>query len=433
MLCPILAALPQFAKAPAIITDTHTLTYEELNAYVEALCIKLQSHGVKSGARVAFIATSSWQNAALFFALFRLNAAACPLNFRLPEAFLQPLIDQLAPHFIMHADFGIENYQLNAPLNTDEIAVLMPTSGSSGAAKIAALSYSNLYYSAEGSMQKLPLKPLDRWLLPLPLFHVSGLMLLFRSFLRGLTVIISEMKPHEALTKYEATFLSLVPTQLFRLCNAQPTAPAYLKGVLIGGAPLSAALLEEATQKGYKIFSSYGMTEMCAQITLDPAPKIERGELTCGTPLPHRELRVNSNGEILVRGKTLFLGYWDKTSGLIKPTDSEGWFSTKDRGKISDDGRLIVLGRMDSLFISGGENVFPEEIESALLALPDILEALVIPLPDPEFGHLPYAFINTNKDNFSEKQILATLRKSLPGYMIPRRIQLSTWIDRDRH
>ncbi len=413
----------QYASAPAIITDTCTLTYAELDAHIERCCAELQALGVKTGTRVAFIASSSWQTVALYFALFRLNATACPINFRFPEPRVQKLLQEFEPLLTVEPEkLFSSSVRCKCERSAGGIAVLMPTSGSSGPQKIAALSYGSLYLSADGSMQKLPLDASDRWLLSLPLFHVSGLALLFRAFIRGMAVIISTLPLQEAISRFGVTFLSLVPTQLFRLCKALPAAPAHLKGILIGGAPLSPTLLEEARGRGYKIFSSYGMTETCAQITLDTAPTMERGYLTCGKPLPYRQLKLSPEGEILVKGQTLFSGYWHKETGATLPLDSEGWFHTKDRGELSEDGRLIVLGRKDRLFISGGENIFPEEIESALLALPDIFEAYVFPQPDAEFGEVPHAFINSGDENFSEEQILTALRKTLPGYMLPRSV-----------
>jgi O-succinylbenzoic acid--CoA ligase len=139
---------------------------------------------------------------------------------------------------------------------------------------------------------------------------------------------------------------------------------------------------------------------------------------TSGRVLPHRELAISDAGEILVRGRTLFAGYVDGEA-VSRPVDSNGWFHTGDRGGLDDEGRLIVRGRLDNVFISGGENVQPEEIERALLALPDVHEAIVVPVPNEEFGRRPVAFVRLREGVPSPEAIRSALRLDLPGYMIP--------------
>ncbi|MBI2743150.1 MAG: o-succinylbenzoate--CoA ligase [Chlamydiales bacterium] len=407
-------------NAPALITDAFTLCYHELAVQVETLCKQLKNWGVEERDRVAFSCTNNQKIILLYLALFKLNAVACPFNPRLPEPRKERILSAFAPKFVI----DLEEMSCTRAASTKSepsIAVLMPTSGSSGPEKIVALSFENLRSSAEGSTMRLPLETDDRWLLPLPLFHVSGLILLFRVLLKGAALIISNLPLAKSLEAHRATLASLVPTQLFRLCRDLPSSPSHLKGALLGGAALSPRLFEEAISKGYKIFSSYGMTEMCAAMTLDLSPKVEGNRLTAGRLLPYRELKLSDEGEILVRGRTLFLGYWDREKGLNLPLDAEGWFHTKDRGAVTEDGRLLVLGRRDSLFISGGENIFPEEIESVLLSLPGILEALVLPHPDEEFGQVAHAFISSELP-FSEETLLAQLKTLLPRHMLPRRI-----------
>lgn len=409
------------SDAPALITDAALFSYRELNEKIKALCGVLQAAGVSKGSRVAFAAKTTPDTACLFFALFRLGAVACPFNPRLPKEATRKTIDTLRPALLFdpesQAYSKMSSSQESAPL-----AVLMLTSGSSAAPKVVALTLQNLLFSAEGSMLKLPLKSQDRWLLPLPLFHVGGLLLLVRAFQKGLAVVISELSASQALLKHRATFLSLVPTQLYRLCAELPSAPPFLKGILIGGAPLGTSLFKEATSRGYKIFTSYGMTEMCAQATLDLSPTIVDGQPTVGTPLPYRKLKLRADGEILVQGETLFAGYWSREEGIHLPLDEEGWFRTNDLGRLTEEGNLLVVGRKDRLFISGGENVSPEEIEKALLSLPGLIEAVVRPHADPEFGHIARAYITHKDAHFSEKELLLQLKTLLPPHLIPKSI-----------
>jgi O-succinylbenzoic acid--CoA ligase len=222
---------------------------------------------------------------------------------------------------------------------------------------------------------------------------------------------------------HKITHLSLVPTQLYRLLN---TSPLYIKqiasmlqGVLLGGSALSEALLKKALQSGLKVIPTYGMTEMSSQITMDRVPSYD-GPVTAGTPLPGVEIKLSEDQEILVRGKNLFQGYWDvETQSLRQPLTSDGWFATKDLGAWTPEGKLQLIGRKDNLFISGGENIQPEEIEAILCKFPGILQALVVPISDAEFGARPIAFIQTDGLQLTLNQIQAFLKPYLPSYKIP--------------
>ncbi|PKL74328.1 MAG: o-succinylbenzoate--CoA ligase, partial [Candidatus Melainabacteria bacterium HGW-Melainabacteria-1] len=136
---------------------------------------------------------------------------------------------------------------------------------------------------------------------------------------------------------------------------------------------------------------------------------------------PGRELMISDAGEILLRGETLFQGYLNRTatqaSALVLPVNADGWFASRDRGLIDAQGRLQVLGRLDHLFISGGENIQPEEIEAALLSLHGVSQAIVVPIDDPEFGQRPLAFVEAS--SFEPQSWEARLREQLPGYKIP--------------
>ena len=177
----------------------------------------------------------------------------------------------------------------------------------------------------------------------------------------------------------------LVPTQLYRLLRDGNSALQSLKAILLGGAPAPRALIDEAIERKLPVYRSYGLTEMASQVTTTPPGSSTEGLRTSGRLLPYRELRIADDGEILVRGLTRFEGYV-QGDDVLPSVDEEGWFHTRDRGSVDDLGMLHVEGRMDNLFISGGENVQPEEIERALLELPGVEEAIVVPVPDEEFG-----------------------------------------------
>ncbi len=413
MLCPIKQVSLHSPQAIAIQTEALALSYQELDYHVSSLTSFLRTQKVGEGSRVAFVAITSVDTIALFFALFRLKAVACPLSYRLPPKKLGEQIARLNPQLVIEPDkipLSLELSREEAHIDSSALATLLFTSGSSGIEKIAGHSLENHLSNARAVIARLNLEKSDIWHLALPLFHVGGLATLFRCFLTGCSV---------SLTPQDATILSLVPTQLYRLCKEKSTPP--LKGAILGGAPLSETLWKTAKEQGFKLFTTYGMTEMSSQITLDLAPEATSFGLTSGELLPERLLKINEDKKIWVKGAPLFLGYWNE-GRLSLPLKEDGWFATGDLGRWTEKQKLCILGRKDNMFISGGENILPEEIERVLLSLPEILEARVLPQSDPEFGARPVAYIATESGTFSEESLRERMRELLPGIKLPVRI-----------
>jgi O-succinylbenzoic acid--CoA ligase len=340
--------------------------------------------------KVAFIAKTHPSTLFLFLALFRLQAIACPLSTRLPPQQIPQSIQRLqADHFldVETLSFSQQTKRIET-IRGSQLATFLFTSGSIGTPKIACHTFGNHYANAEGMLKPLDLSHDSSYLLSLPLFHVGGIAILFRSLLAGATLVLSP--------SYPATHLSFVPTQLFRKKDFPP--PPSLKCALIGGAPFPSSI----HLPNWPLFHAYGMTEMSSTITVH------------GKAVANREVTLK-NQEIYVRGKTLFAGYFEE--GKITLPLEEGWFATKDIGHLSEDGKLIILGRKDRQFISGGENIQPEEIENALLSIPGITRAKVTPVEDLEFGYRPVAFIESS--NYTLNWIKEQLSPLLPSFKHP--------------
>ncbi|UCG61146.1 MAG: AMP-binding protein, partial [Candidatus Zixiibacteriota bacterium] len=183
--------------------------------------------------------------------------------------------------------------------------------------------------------------------------------------------------------------------------------------------------IEEANKIGLPLFTTYGLTEMASQVTTT-APQDDRERLyTSGRVLKHREIRISNDREILVKGKTLFTGYVTQT-GIETPFDGAGWFATGDLGRVDADGYLVVTGRKDNMFVSGGENIYPEEIEEAIRQLAGVDDVIVVPVDDEKFGQRPVAFVKyvPGKER-SPEILLKELGKHLPKFKIPTSIH--TW------
>ena len=438
--CPLRERATSSPYAPAIAVTKGVLSYDTLDRRVSAAARRLEELGLGSGTRVALYLPKEERYVILVLALIRAGATACPINTRLPPSNIERLLRRAGCRAIVSEDremldavggsvekirpgellAGNELREGSAGLNLrlDSPATLVFTSGSTGTPKAALHTFGNHYYSALGSNENIALGPGDRWLLSLPLYHVGGLSILFRCLLGGAAMVLAEPgeKSGESIAKYGVTHVSLVSTQLRRLLS-EGDASESLKAVLLGASGIPASLLEQAANRNLPVYTSYGLTEMASQVTTTSGASREELE-TSGRVLPYREVSISGESEILVRGETLFSGYVEGDK-VERPLDREGWFHTKDLGELGADGYLRVLGRRDNLFISGGENVQPEEIEEALLHLEGVLQAAVAPVPDPEFGFRPVAFVRTAGGGFDPENLRASLEKVLPRFKVP--------------
>ncbi len=420
--CPFSLHSRKKPKEIALISKDQEWTYLECEKLVEGTASFLKEQGVKSGDPVAILPTKEFPSPLLFFALFRIGAICCPINTYHPLKTLPQNLDEFrAPFLIYPDDVKLPKIkQISLPfskvicqgkragqtfLEKSGLATYLFTSGTTAKPKIACHTLGNHYYSALGSNAYLPIEPGDRYHLSLPLYHIAGIALLFRTFLAGGAVALSdELKC--------MTHLSLVPTQLRRLLEKEEIPP--YKHVLLGGAHIPHTLYQKARDRNITIHPTYGMTEMSSQIATLFAPT----SFSLGHPLPYRELKIGKDGEILVRGKTLFKGYLRGDGTFDLPLNKEGYFQTRDLGTYSPKTGLQLWGRKDRLFISGGENIHPEEIEKLLGNIEGIIRAEVVPVPDEEFGFRGAAYIESEKE-YKEEELKEYLSALLPKFKIP--------------
>lgn len=274
------------------------------------------------------------------------------------------------------------------------------------------LTLANLEAAARGSVEHLGHGPEDSWLLCLPLHHVAGLSILVRSAYAGGAVVMTDgFQPAVAAAamRGQVTMVSMVPTMLVRTLDYDPSPYRGLRAVVLGGGPIPDGLLERAWRAGVPALPSYGMTETFGQVaTLRPGSHPEYR----AHPLPGVELRIEPDGKIAVAGPQVSPGY------LGEPDRAYRWLVTNDVGTIDPDGALRVLGRADAVIVTGGENVDPASIESALAGHPGAGDLAVVGLPDPEWGAIVCCLYTGEADG----DVLASwLRERLPGHMVPKR------------
>jgi o-succinylbenzoate---CoA ligase len=441
--CPLSKAARQHGSQPAVVWGARRITYTQLNQFVNTTVKAFKERNLKAGSRVALVADNSVESVIVLLSLWRLGAVVCPVNGRLPEAKIAALINSVkATAVVTDRPQALSGLKISKIFITDVIvfdvkdsfykndttqlitvdpeeeAAIIFTSGTSGQAKAAVLTYGNLYFNALGSNEAIALAPKDRWVLSLPLFHVSGLGIVMRALVAGAAMVIaSQDNLAKVLSDGKATHVSLVSTQLLRLLEHKPTLDlSKLKAILLGGSSMPSNLIEEALKRKLPVYVSYGLTEMASQVATG-RPKAP-GE-ACAKVLPFREVRIVER-EIAVRGAVLFKGYLN-AGAITRPLDQEGWFRTGDLGALDRDHVLRVIGRRDNMFISGGENIHPEEIEGALLKIDNVAQAVVVPKEDKEFGCRPVAFIRWNKEAHMKTgdALQKFLAQELPKFKIP--------------
>lgn len=420
------------------MTPHGVVSYAEFGQRVSRLCRALRRRGVGNGSRVGLMLAPGPDALALYFALPRIGACACPISARLPASQAARQLTRIGADCVIVDESALcdvpamtvgelvadarpaGDSEGGAEISWEQAATIVHTSGSTGELKAIVHSCRAHYYSAKGANENLPIGPGTRWMLSLPLYHVGGIGILWRCILAGGAVVVPARQESlaEAMARYAVTHLSLVGTQLYRLLQDDPESLGPLEAVLVGGGPVPSELVQRAVERGINVLPTYGLTEMSSQVaTLGPDDSIHRLD-TAGRVLRYRKVRISDDGEILVKGETLYSGV-ATADGLDAPAlDSDGWYATGDLGRINDEGYLTVLGRRDNMFISGGENIQPETIEAALLALRGVLGATVVPVPDEEFGRRAVAFVERDA-GVDPASLTRELEKTLPRFMIP--------------
>jgi O-succinylbenzoic acid--CoA ligase len=321
------------------------------------------------------------------------------------------------------------------------------TSGTTGRPKGAMLTYGNHLWSAVGSALNLGVLPDDRWLACLPLFHVGGHAILQRSVIYGSTAIVHETfdaaRVNAAIDHDGVTIVSVVAAMLQQMLDAhgdRPYPPA-LRCVLLGGGPAPRPLLERCAALGVPVVQTYGLTETASQATT-LAPEEALTKLgSAGKPLFGTEVRIQRDdgsacdpdeaGEIVLRGPTVTPGYLNRPDETARALRI-GWLHTGDAGYLDAEGYLYVLDRRDDLIISGGENVYPAQVEAVLQAHPAVLEAGVIGAPDQRWGQVPLAVVVLRPGhNLAAEDLLAFCRERLAHYKSPSRILFTDALPRN--
>ncbi len=446
--CPVRTGALRVPQRPALVVGQRRLSFRELDAEVAAWAGRLHARGVGPGSRVALLAWNGLAPVALLFAAARLGAALAPLNARLARAELEALVQRLRPQALLVEEALADRLpdaekleplarELSSPppggetLSLDADWAVLFTSGTTGQPKGARLSVRAFLASAAASRANLGSTPEDHWLCNLPLFHVGGLAMAVRCAVDGAALVLHRrfdgLETARALSEQPITHVSLVARTLALALDAG-ARPGARREVLVGGGPLAPELAARARGAGFPLLQTYGLTEASSQVTTErPA---EADGTTAGPALSGLRVRIGGaggteasagqEGEIQVQGPTLMTGYLDDTEASARSL-AGGWLHTQDVGRLDGRGRLEVLARRLDLILSGGENVYPAEVEAVLSAHPAVAEAAVVGRPDAAWGEVPVAAVVLRAGARADG-ILEWVRGRLARFKVPAEV-----------
>ncbi|WP_082195199.1 o-succinylbenzoate--CoA ligase [Bacillus andreraoultii] len=445
----------------ALHFNDEKISFNELYLRVTSTAERLYHGGIRKGDRVAVLLNNHVEMVVILHALQLIGSTAVLLNTRLQsEELLYQLQDSHSSFLISEEKLAeqwkpmignLQDYMIieNLPymektsfpyvteFDLQDICTMMYTSGTTGRPKGVLQTYGNHWSSAMGSVLNLGLQENDAWLTAVPLFHISGFSTLIRSALYGIPVILYEKFDeriiNEALIEGKATIISVVSTMVQRMMNAlgeQLYHPSF-RCMLIGGGPVPLSLLETCKNKQIPVFQTYGLTETSSQIvTLAPEDSIRKLG-SAGKPLFYSQIRIekdgkisepNQVGEIAVKGPNVTIGYYNREEANKKSFTSDGWFYTGDIGYLDEEGFLFVLDRRSDLIISGGENIYPSEIENVIGSHSKIKEVSVVGMNDSLWGQVPVAFyVVKDGENVSDQELEQFCRLHLANYKVPKK------------
>src|SRR5690625_324984 len=382
------------------------ITFQELCEQSKSYAKKLAHLGVAKGDHVGILSTNDLSMVIAIHALSYLGAVIVLLNTKLTSHELQYQIDDAemskllyldsfskkANHLKVHEKISftdVNSYEekecsLQLEINLQETFTIIYTSGTTGFPKGVIHTYGNHWWSAIGSALNLGLSHQDKWLAVLPFFHVGGLSILLKSAIYGMPVYVMEKFDRhlfqKAIMEKGVTIASVVTVMLQRLLNdlGEKRYPNTFRCMLLGGGPAPKPVLLQAKDASIPVFQSYGLTETSSQIvTLSPNDALRKLG-SAGKPLTPAQLEIasenqNEVGEIYVKGPMVTKGYFKNEEANMKSIQND-WLKTGDLGYLDEEGFLYVVDRRSDLIISGGENVYPSEIESYLLEIPGVSE-----------------------------------------------------------
>jgi fatty-acyl-CoA synthase len=464
-------------RLPAITFDGHTTSYGELLDRIDRLAAELAAGGVGRGDRVGYLGLNDPMFLITLFAAARIGAVFVPLNYRLTAAELGYILADAGVHTLLAdarhavvadpvltgsgvrralalsavpgweplADLLANRGRLTAPVHprSDEVAVIMYTSGTTGRPKGAMLTHGNLFWNNVNALLSFDVSQDDVSLVAAPLFHIGGLNVttLVTWQKGGQIVLMPTFDPGQALkliAEYRVTTMFGVPAMFLFMSQVPEFAAADLSSVrllICGGAPVPETLISRYGQRGIAFVQGYGLTETAPLALVLRTDEVSVKVGAAGhAVLPLSDVRLvdvennpvapGQRGEICVRGPQVMAGYWHNREATDAVIDAGGWFHTGDIGQADQDGYVYVVDRLKDMVITGGENVYPAEVEAVLYQHPAIAEVAVLGTPHEQWGEAVTAVVALNPGAaLTLEELSAFARDQLAGYKIPLRLE----------
>jgi len=448
----------------ALVQADRTLTYAELAHRVDRLAAVLARLGVRRGDRVAYLGVNDITVFETLFATALCGAIFVPLNYRLSGTEIGYMLadsgasllvhsadtDELVatagplPRVLRTADFdaeiaaGGEPPSIGVPL--DDPCLLLYTSGTTGKPKAAVLTHGNLTWNTVNQLAHFDVLSTDRALCIAPLFHCVGLgqITLPTLFKGGSVEPVARFDPGAVLARISAagiTGFSAVPTMLQMLCQDpswDSTDLSSLTCVLYGGSPVQERVARAWLDRGVQLLQGYGMTEASPGVSMGTHDGTLEHPVSAGVPHFFTDIaglgdddRVTPLGErpaeLLVRGPNVFAGYWNRSAETSAGFVDDEWFRSGDVVRVDDDGWAYVVDRVKDMIISGGENVYPAEVEAVAVQLDEVESCAVVGVPDERWGEVGAAYVVTRTE-LDESALRKHLEANLARYKVPKHL-----------
>lgn len=438
--------LKQAATQPnqiAIDDGNERLSFAELKKQVEVLVGKIDH--LNPGSRVGILATNTLMSYKLSLAIMCSGRTIVWLNWRLAGEELERQIKDsglqlclvenslwrsgMTDPFKSYSAFLITSAdpgELIPVFKSNWVASIMYTSGTTGRPKGVLQTFGNHFYSAVSSALNLGLSSADKWLCVAPIFHISGFSIIMRGLIYGMTVRLVEKFRAEELERILAnetvTIMSVVPFMLKKLIQQQNKTNTHYNSafrcMLLGGGTIDRETLEACLQRSIPVVQCYGMTETCSQIVALRSADALLKLGSVGQPLFSTQLKLSKDGEILLKTPALTPGYLNLPDKLPSKM-IDGWYRTGDIGHLDKEGYLYIDGRADEMLISGGENIFPQEVEQIYQRYPQINEVAVVGQNDSVWGQVPVAFVVSDR-RLSPTKLMNYGYEHLARYKVPQ-------------
>jgi fatty-acyl-CoA synthase len=428
----------------AIEYDGREISYTELDVGAVAFACSFAEAGLKRGDRVATLTGNSPEHVQVLFACAQLGLILLPLSWRLAAPELRYQLDDAEPSLFLVEDeytdlaraTGHRFERLAEPclggrdpdvaVEDDDALLLIYTSGTTGKPKGALLTHANCFWTNLGFDLATGVHGDDVVLQVLPQFHVGGWNVqALLAWWKGARVILErEFDAARALRLIEekrVTTMMGVPPIYLSLAREPGFADADLSSLeraVVGGAPMPEALLETWAARGTAVVQGYGLTEAAPNVLCVPPEDAVRKLGCAGKPYPFVDVRLSAENELQVRGPNVFPGYWRNPEATAAAFTSDGWLRTGDVAECDDEGFYRIKGRLKEMYISGGENVYPAEVEAVLHEHPQVADAAVVGVPDERWGEVGVAFVVC--DGVNEDELFEWCRARLARFKVPK-------------